>query len=336
MPATLTTGAFPPILLVSMQKSVERRREALRSLKKLDLKYHWIKACDGSQLSAQDIHKIYRPDETRRFYGSMGKGEIGCYLSHLECYKFMVEQDIPQAVIMEDDMRPNTNLLRVLKLRHQFPKDWGLVHLSPNRIGSSQVFLYENVFHKRKLFGSCYISRYFYDTHHTHLYLITQQFARKLLTYLWPIRLPIDCALFDTMYSANYPYAVYQIKQGKYTSPNTGDINDKSIIDVTDPIRAKRSSSGPHASGQTPHQRLIKYILSRAYLIFIKKPIRFFAYLSIRIVCYLPWSDKNKPDVVSVSKFKKNILVRFFCLLLSVNWRALFLRLWRPAQSHNA
>ena len=59
--------------------------------------YNWqrIPAIYGKNLSASELSK----------YGNkLSNSEIGCYLSHLQALRAIIDQDLPYAVILEDDV----------------------------------------------------------------------------------------------------------------------------------------------------------------------------------------------------------------------------------------
>ena len=64
--------------------------------------------------------------------GAISTGELGCLLSHQEIYKYMVDENISEALILEDDAELTVSLedlLRILDLCRQ--SDFDLVNLHP-------------------------------------------------------------------------------------------------------------------------------------------------------------------------------------------------------------
>ena len=70
--------------------------------------FNFIKAVDGRLLDDEYIAQITSKNKTINSIGrDMSRGEIGCVMSHLHIYKKMVDQDIGQAIILEDDIDIN-------------------------------------------------------------------------------------------------------------------------------------------------------------------------------------------------------------------------------------
>ncbi|AZP49580.1 glycosyltransferase family 25 protein [Rahnella aquatilis] len=86
------------IFVINLARSIERRASIEKQLSSLNLDYEIIEAVDGSQLSYEEILQ-----KTRVLNYAIGCGEIGCALSHINIYKKIVAQNIPQALILEDD-----------------------------------------------------------------------------------------------------------------------------------------------------------------------------------------------------------------------------------------
>ena len=63
-------------------------------------------AVDGSQLSPSERSEAYRPRIHAPAYPfALSPGEIGCFFSHREIWRSMVEQSLPQVLILEDDVQ---------------------------------------------------------------------------------------------------------------------------------------------------------------------------------------------------------------------------------------
>jgi glycosyl transferase family 25 len=306
---------MPPVLFISLEKSTERRHGAIRALDDLGLEHQWIKACDGGKLSITELKQVYDPAGTLSCYTTpLAPAEIGCYLSHLECYRTIVDQDIPYALIMEDDMRPNANLIKVLHTL-ELPEDWGTVHLFPRwHLFSDRAFIFENIYHRRRLFDSYYVSKYFDRAYSTAMYLISQEYAREMLSYLSPIRLPIDVMLFNTLFSKNFPYAVYCMENGKVIPPYLTDTVICSDVDGT----------GLNVRNFRAPAPLMRHWLERV-IARMRLPGQWLldAFCScLSILRYLPWSDADK--AYKFDRPRSKSLVGRYCMLLSAcRWSAL-------------
>lgn len=118
----------------------------------------------------------------RNFHEELTNGAIGCFLSHLSIYKEMVDNNIPLALILEDDFGS-------LKNKNEFWKDVNSLSI-PN---DTDVLLYDaSVYGKLQIKDKLAICHRFYGMH---FYLVTNSGAHKLLKYLLPIRYQIDSEL---------------------------------------------------------------------------------------------------------------------------------------------
>lgn len=65
----------------------------------------WVEAVNGRELSQADTDRLF---DARRFVCRYNRlpypGEIGCALSHRECYRRLVESDNDIALVLEDDV----------------------------------------------------------------------------------------------------------------------------------------------------------------------------------------------------------------------------------------
>lgn len=62
-------------------------------------------AVRGADLSADQRQSFYRPNLHRpRYPFPLGASEIGCFLSHRGCWQKIVDDDLPGALIAEDDL----------------------------------------------------------------------------------------------------------------------------------------------------------------------------------------------------------------------------------------
>lgn len=81
----------------------ERVRTILAEHPSLDVEF--IEAVDGRKLSAEEIeHRFDLRKGNFRAMCRMLPEEIGCTLSHQTCYRRMVAEGIPYALILEDDL----------------------------------------------------------------------------------------------------------------------------------------------------------------------------------------------------------------------------------------
>jgi glycosyl transferase family 25 len=90
--------------IISLPKDRNRREYLGNQLQKLGVPFSIVNAVHGNSLSAEELNASYdRRKAVRLFNRELSKGEIGCALSHISIYKKMVAENIPYALVLEDD-----------------------------------------------------------------------------------------------------------------------------------------------------------------------------------------------------------------------------------------
>ena len=93
------------VFVINLAKNTERMASMDAQLKGLGLEYERIEAVYGKSLSKEERKTQFA---AFRSYCAAGyklyDGEIGCALSHIAIYRKMVEDVIPMALVLEDDV----------------------------------------------------------------------------------------------------------------------------------------------------------------------------------------------------------------------------------------
>ena len=114
----------PPIYVINLKRTPERRLYMQRQLDALNLNYQFIEAVDKYDL----VSKTYRTalarqldiDESQMEFlyraflkkrsllkktrlSFRGLGALGCLLSHVKVYNLMIDNNVPKACVLEDD-----------------------------------------------------------------------------------------------------------------------------------------------------------------------------------------------------------------------------------------
>lgn len=127
----------------------------------------------------------------RNMHRELTKGAIGCYLSHIMIYDYMIKNNIPFALIFEDDCG-------ISESHDNFWKKINSIDIPSD----ADIFLFDAVFHEYNL-NNCPTNNvcqvyFFYGTH---FYLITLSGAQKVLKYLLPIKYQIDNSMSILSYA---------------------------------------------------------------------------------------------------------------------------------------
>lgn len=93
--------------VINLKDATDRRKNVLAELSKYPfIDYELVEAANGRTMLQEDIDRQF---DCRRFFLRYGRdvmpGEIGCTLSHRECYRKLLSSEEEQALILEDDVR---------------------------------------------------------------------------------------------------------------------------------------------------------------------------------------------------------------------------------------
>ncbi|WP_077497287.1 glycosyltransferase family 25 protein, partial [Rodentibacter ratti] len=93
-----------PIFIISLVDSPRRKIIAER-LNGLGLEFIFFDAVYGKNLSDEDLSKIDYEFYPKNYDARkpLTLGEIGCAMSHIKLYEYLVENNIEQAIVLEDD-----------------------------------------------------------------------------------------------------------------------------------------------------------------------------------------------------------------------------------------
>lgn len=157
-------------------------------LEKLGIEFEFLDAFHGKDY--YDDERYFARDVSLKYEKRvMSPGEIGCALSHQAIYRKLIDEDIPYALIFEDDAVISPDILKVLP---EIEK-----HIQPNQLitlercdftyKKSRIQLYENYY-----LAVPYMVKYG-SIAQTAGYIITKEAAKKILNINFPIFTPADC-----------------------------------------------------------------------------------------------------------------------------------------------
>lgn len=166
--------------IINLDSSTERRATIAKQCETAGIPYQFIPAVNGKQLSQKEISQ-----HTRSVNYAFKPGEIGCALSHLKIYQKIVNENIAQALILEDDALLTEQLPEVLSSpAMQLPVDKPVVVLL------SQVNKFVN-----KVVAPITPTTGLYPVYSattSHAYVINLEAARRLLKLLYPVWMAAD------------------------------------------------------------------------------------------------------------------------------------------------
>lgn len=126
-----------PVYLINLDGSDERLASASGQLVAAGVDFQRVPAFDGRKLRIEEFPD-YDPRAALRYLGRpMRGGEIGCYLSHLDCARRFLATDAAQAVVLEDDMHLTPGFAegvrKVLDWLAAHPMGWDVINIGANR-----------------------------------------------------------------------------------------------------------------------------------------------------------------------------------------------------------
>lgn len=176
------------IYVINLKRHVEKYKNTYLQLSKLGLPIHRVDAIDGKNLTDLDIHTNYLEIDSYQVYEGENPniGTIGCYLSHVEAWREFLRSDYEFALIAEDDIEFDHNVLRSsIENLIQNKKLWDVNLFEIHHQGFPVAI-------KKFNNGGGSLNLYLVDIDHAAAYLINREAAHQLLKKALPIKMPLD------------------------------------------------------------------------------------------------------------------------------------------------
>lgn len=126
-------------LVINLDDSLQRLQSVDAQLKQQAIAYQRVSAFDGRKMNPCDCN-LYNEKKAVSYMGrSLLGGEIGCYLSHLNCAKKFLESNAPYALVLEDDVKINCNLKKIVESFLQWAENekhqnWDLINIGAKEL----------------------------------------------------------------------------------------------------------------------------------------------------------------------------------------------------------
>ena len=174
----------------------ELRRKFMRNqLDRFQLMHEFITAVDGRKLAPKEIEDLCDIGTVRKWRDLFTPGMIGCSLSHYNVYRTIIDQKIPYALILEDDIKLSAHIPDILTKVEQYLESGSLSKDEP-------ILLYYQSKHPVRFTSieQIVINKEFsinypiniWEPITTGAYVITYQCAQRLANLVYPIRYPAD------------------------------------------------------------------------------------------------------------------------------------------------
>ena len=194
---------YDKIFMINLEKRKDRLNNFNFRYNNSDFKipYNLFKAFDGRKIDiSKYINKntyndilITEKTGKRKYHYQLTRGAIGCYLSHVNIWKHILDNNIDSALIFEDDVNINYNSEELIyKSINNIPQDFDIILLGCNCIKCYKKNNYRVVY---KFWG-------------LYAYIITKKCIEKIYDKMFPIKQQIDSELSDlsnelNIYSTN-------------------------------------------------------------------------------------------------------------------------------------
>lgn len=181
------SGAY----VISLRENDDRRKNFIKDWNSRDRKIEIVEAIDTrlgwwkkykDEISKESVEELKTAikNKKRKTHACLTPGAIGCYLSHLNCWKkFLNSKKGNYCLILEDDSSLPKNLLPSMrKIVKNMQDKWGIILLG--WIATEKHEPYNNFLHKVNKFALC------------HAYLLSTFGAKKLLKIHSKIEKQVD------------------------------------------------------------------------------------------------------------------------------------------------
>ncbi|CAJ0807401.1 glycosyltransferase family 25 protein [Ralstonia flaminis] len=175
-----------PTFFINLEHDVGRRKALEDQLDTLGLPHTRFPGVYGKALPAEALARHYNHTRAVAESRELTVGEVGCALSHLGVYRAMLEQDLPYALILEDDAKLGPDVPAVLDaLVQQVSPDEPVVTL----------LTHINRYYKRSakpLDPSHSVVKLANYQWLAHGYFVTRAAAKRMVEQLYPVWLAAD------------------------------------------------------------------------------------------------------------------------------------------------
>jgi len=182
----VTVAAMWPAFVINLGVNTTRMANASAALGAQGIRFERLEGVNGWTLPEDEIAKVYDQRRNRRDgKHPLVRPEIGCYLSHVACWRRIAAGDAPGGVIFEDDFSAGQDLADIIaNICGDGARDWDVVKLftfddAPKTIKERQLGKYLLLVPYRV--PTCLIG-----------YVLTREAAGRLVAKSLPFFRPVD------------------------------------------------------------------------------------------------------------------------------------------------
>lgn len=189
--------------LINLDQSIDRLQQMEREFGRYGLTFTRIAAVDGRLLSPEELEAVTAP--MRRWEIPMPPGEIGCFLSHRKCLEIIANGEDEFAAVFEDDIVLSNQSQNLLSSSDWIPADADIIKVETF---NTVILLGES----NKIQGTdCKYARLLSKHLCTGGYIVSRHAAKRILTFMDQISIPVDNLIFDPTYEMFATLNIYQV-----------------------------------------------------------------------------------------------------------------------------
>ncbi len=118
------------VFVINLERSVARWQKIKNYLDLQKLQYERFSAIDGMLVSDEFLNKYYSQNLNKeKYYTSLNKSEIACYISHLKVCEKIIEDNLDYAIVLEDDVILNANFHLIPYALNSITQKWSYIKL---------------------------------------------------------------------------------------------------------------------------------------------------------------------------------------------------------------
>ena len=192
------------IFVISLKNAIERRKSISNQMQKLGIDFEFFDAVDGRELTQGYVDSVFDKETAEIQWKPMNRGEIGCSLSHMSIYEKMINENIQNAIVLEDDAVLNDDFMSTIeKMITTIPNNIDMVKLG---YGKAKCRWWQK---KYRINTKYKINRMYGVVSTTVGYYITVAGAKKILNKNKPkIVRAIDDITGDFLFGGHELYAI--------------------------------------------------------------------------------------------------------------------------------
>ncbi|XP_063656668.1 procollagen galactosyltransferase 1 isoform X3 [Pan troglodytes] len=129
---------FDEVFMINLRRRQDRRERMLRALQAQEIECRLVEAVDGKAMNTSQVEALgiqMLPGYRDPYHGRpLTKGELGCFLSHYNIWKEVVDRGLQKSLVFEDDLRFEIffkrRLMNLMRDVEREGLDWDLIAAS--------------------------------------------------------------------------------------------------------------------------------------------------------------------------------------------------------------